>query len=134
MNSRPERLGDQVRGELCTLLQRSVRDPSLQLVTVTCVRMSKDLQNARVYYTTVGDNADEREVKRGLRRATPFLLGQLARRMRLRRTPELKFVYDNSVVRGERIAQVLEDLGLNSSASSARPDEDATHLDAPTRR
>ena len=135
MNSRPERLGDQLRSELCSLLQRSVRDPSLRSVMVTYVRMSKDLQNARVYYTTTfGKEVDEQAVKRGLRRATPFLRGQISKRVRLRRTPELNFVYDDSVKREERIAQVLEGLGLNASASSERPDEDATHLDEPTRR
>ena len=115
MNSRPDRLGDQVRSELCDLLLRSVRDPSLKLITVTYVRMSRDLQNARIYYTTSLDGQNERGVKRGLRRATPFLRSQLARRIRLRRVPELSFVYDDSADRELRIAQVLEELGLDSS-------------------
>ena len=97
---------------------------------VTYVRMSKDLQNARVYYTTTFSNdIDERAVKRGLRRATPFLRGQIAKRVRLRRTPELNFVYDDSTEREERIALVLEQLELGAPANSTRTDEDATNAD-----
>ena len=120
MHSRPERLGDQVRAELGTLLQRSIRDPAVRLVTLTHVRMSRDLQHARVYYTTLGDTATRRETARGLRRAAPFLRGQLGRRIRVRRVPELTFVYDESIERESRIAQVLEELRVN--APSPPPD------------
>ena len=113
MQSRPERLGDQVHAELCVLLQRSVRDPALGLVTLTHVRMTKDLQHARVYYTTLGDTASRRETERGLRRATSFLRGQLGRRMRIKHVPELTFVYDESIERGHRIAQILEELRID---------------------
>ena len=61
-----------MRAELCALLQRSVRDPAVRLVTLTHVRMSRDLQHARVYYTTLGDTPTRRETARGLRRAAPF--------------------------------------------------------------
>ena len=121
MNARPERLGDQVRAELCVLLQRSVRDPAVRLVTVTHVRMSRDLQHARVYYSTLGDTTGRRKTARGLDRATPFLRSQLGRRIRVRRVPELTFVYDESIEREHRIAQVLEELRVD--APSARPDD-----------
>ena len=114
MRSRPERLGDQVRAELCALLQRSVRDPAVQLVTLTQVRMTRDLQHARVYYTTLNDTAGRRDTARGLRRATPFLRGQLGRRMRIRRVPELTFVYDESIEREHRIAQILDELRVDA--------------------
>ena len=114
MHSRPERLGDQVRAELSALLQRSIRDPAVRLVTLTHVRMSRDLQHARVYYTTLGDAATRRETARGLRRAAPFLRGQLGRRIRVRRVPELNFVYDESIERESRIAQILEELRIDA--------------------
>jgi len=122
MQARPERLGDQVRAELSVLLQRSVRDPTLGLVTVTHVRMTRDLQHARVYYTSLGEPDTRRETARGLRRAAPFLRSQLGRRIRVRHVPDLTFVYDDSIEREQRIAQVLEELHDN-----APPDD----LDAP---
>ena len=115
MHSRPERLGDQVRAELCTLLHRSVRDPAVGHVTVTHVRMTGDLQHARVYYTTLGDAAARRDTARGLRRAAPFLRGQLARRIRVRHVPELTFVYDDTVEREHRVARILDELHITDA-------------------
>jgi len=126
MHSRPERLGDQVRAELSALLQRSIRDPAVRLVTLTHVRMSRDLQHARVYYTTLGDAATRRETARGLRRAAPFLRGQLGRRIRVRRVPELTFVYDESIERESRIAQVLEELRVDARSSPPDISDDPT--------
>ena len=113
MPGRPDRVGDQIRAELSTLLLRSVRDPALHLITLTHVQVSRDLRHARVYYTAPID-ASAVETKRGLRRAAPFLRSQLGRRLRLRHVPELTFVYDDSFEREQRIAQVLEELHLSA--------------------
>jgi len=112
MPGRPERIGDQIRAELSTLLLRSVRDPALRLITLTHVQVSRDLRHARVYYTAPID-ASAIETKRGLRRAAPFLRSQLGKRVRLRHIPELTFVYDDSFEREQRIAQVLEEIHLS---------------------
>jgi len=122
--SRPERLGDQVRAELAVLLQRSVRDPAVRLVTVTHVRMSKDLQHARVFYTTLTEPDDRRATARGLRRAGPFLRRQLAQRIRVRHVPELTFVYDDSLEREQRIAEVLEAIAETPPAPPDPSDTD----------
>ena len=127
MNVRAERLGEQIRGELSLLLQRSVRDPALSLVTVTHVRMTRDLQHARVYFTTLGDTSNRRQVNKGLRRAGAFLRGQLGRRLSVRFVPELTFVYDETAEREERIAQVIEDLGLNTTPTAQESDTDASY-------
>ena len=126
MNSRPARVGDQVREELGALLQRAVRDPTVQLVTVTHVRMSRDLQHARVYYTSLGDTTTRKDTARGLRRAAPFLRAQLGRRLRMRRVPELTFAYDESIERESRIAQVLEELRLDAPAPPLDGSDDPT--------
>jgi ribosome-binding factor A len=126
MHSRHDRLGDQVRAELFTLLHRSVRDPAVQSVSVTSVRMTRDLQNARVYYTTLGDTASRREAARGLLRATPFLRSQLARRIRFRRVPELAFVYDESIEREQRVAQLFEEIRAETLPPPDAPDDTTT--------
>lgn len=122
MPGRPERIGDQIRAELSTLLLRSVRDPALRLITLTHVQVSRDLRHARVYYTAPID-ASAIETKRGLRRASPFLRGQLGRRVRLRHIPELTFVYDDSFEREQRIAQVLEEIHLSAPAAQDSDDD-----------
>ena len=126
MHSRPERLGDQVRAELCLLLQRSVRDSLVRAVTITHVRMTLDLRHARVYYTTLGNLDTRRKTALGLSRATRFLRGRLARRIRVRHVPELTFVYDDSIEREHRIAQVLEELHDDTPKKSLGDSDDST--------
>ncbi len=121
-SSRPERVGEQVRAELGALLRTSASDPALDLVTVTHVRMTRDLQHARVYYTTLGDTAQRRQAGRGLRRAASFLRGRLGHRLRLRHVPDLTFVHDDSIEREQRIAHMLEELRLDAPASPPESD------------
>ncbi len=104
------------------MLRTSASDPALAFVTVTHVRMTRDLQHARVYYTTPGDAAERRQTGRGLRRAASFLRGGLGRRLRLRHVPDLTFVHDDSIEREQRIAHVLEELRLERPASPEPPD------------
>jgi ribosome-binding factor A len=109
-SSRPDRVGDQIRVEISDLLAREVHDPGIGFLTVTHVKVTPDLQQARVYYTTLGDEKARRESQRALERATPFLRRQLGRRVRLRRVPELQFFFDESVERQDRIERILRDL------------------------
>ena len=119
MHSRPERVGEEIREELTEILAREVKDPGLGFLTLTHVRMTPDLQLARVYYTVMGDEKSRRETAKALGRATPFLRRHIAARVRLRRVPELRFTYDESVARGQRIEQLLEEI-----RSAPRPDDD----------
>ena len=108
-NARTERVGDLIREELGSLLTRHARDPGVRLVTVTRVRMTRDLQHARVYYTVLADERGARDAARALRRARPFLKRQLGR-LRLRHVPELTFFYDDSVAQQDRVARLLDDI------------------------
>jgi ribosome-binding factor A len=108
--SRSDRVADQLRAEIAQLLSREVHDPGIGFVTLTRVRLSPDLQVARVYYTALGDEAGHRATARALDRATPFLRRQIGRRLRLKRVPELTFTYDDSIAGADRIEQLLHDL------------------------
>ena len=108
--SRPDRVADQLRAELAQVLAREVHDPGIGFVTLTRVQVSPDLQLARVFYTSLGDEAGRRNTARGLERAAPFLRRQIGARLRLKRVPELKFVYDESVAAQDRIEQLLNEL------------------------
>src|SRR3979490_3112972 len=91
--SRPDRVADQIRSELATLLVREVHDPGIGFVTLPRVQVSADLQLARVLYTALGDDKARTTSGRALERAAPFLRRQLGSRLRLKRTPPLRFVY-----------------------------------------
>lgn len=110
MHSRPERVGEEILQELTVIIAREVKDPGLGFVTLTHVKMSADLQVARVYYTVMGDEKARRETGKALERAAPFLRRHIAARVRLRRVPELRFTFDESVARGQRIEQLLEEI------------------------
>lgn len=118
--SRPERVADQLRAELAQLLTREVHDPGVGFVTLTRVHLSPDLQMARVYYTALGDEAGRRNTSRALERAAPFLRRRLGGRLRLKRLPEITFVYDDSIAGQDRIERLLHEL---QPGGAANPDD-----------
>src|SRR5689334_7201738 len=97
--TRASRVADQIQAELAALLTREVHDPGIGFMTITSVKLSADLQQARVYYTTIGDEKARRDSARALDRATPFLRRQVGQRLRLKRVPEFTFFYDDSIER-----------------------------------
>jgi ribosome-binding factor A len=108
--SRPDRVAEEIRHEIGRLLSRDVHDPAIGFVTVTRVKVSPDLQLARVSYTSLGDEKARRETERALERAAPFLRRHIGARLRLRRVPELRFHFDQSVEQQDRIERILLDL------------------------
>ena len=127
--SRPDRVADQIRAELATLLAREVHDPGIGFVTITRVQVSPDLQQARVFYTSLGDEKARRDSARALERAAAFLKRQVGSRLRLKRTPDLKFMVDEAIAGQDRIEQILHELRAESrpelpSAAAPRPEDD----------
>jgi ribosome-binding factor A len=103
-------IGDAVAGDL--------KDPRVGFVTVTDVRTSADLRHSRVYVSVLGadggaSSADEREASlEGLRSAHGFLQGRLAAELRLKRTPALDFIYDDTTDRALRVDELIDEIGL----------------------
>jgi ribosome-binding factor A len=123
--SRPDRVADQIRSELGLLLTREVHDPGIGFVTVTRVQVSPDLQQARVFYTVLGDEKARSNSERALGRAVPFLRRQIGSRLRFKRVPELKFLYDESVAGQDRIEQLLNEIRAQpQSSNDVDPDDD----------
>jgi ribosome-binding factor A len=111
--SRPDRVADQIRGELALMLAREVHDPGLGFVTITRVQVTPDLQHARIYYTALGDEKARTNTGKALGRATPFLRRQIGSRLRLKRVAELEFIYDESIAGQDRIEQLLNEIRAN---------------------
>ena len=121
--SRPERVADQIRSEIALLLTREVHDPGMGFVTLTRVQLSPDLQVARVLYTVLGDEKAKAATARALERAAPFLRRQIGGRLRLRRAPELRFIYDDSIAGQDRIEQLLKDIHAAEGPDRSEPDD-----------
>ncbi|KXS37182.1 MAG: ribosome-binding factor A [Halomonadaceae bacterium T82-2] len=108
---RTDRVADQLQQELAVLIQREVKDPRLGMVTVSGVTVSRDLGYADVYITLLGDD-DPARIKENLavlKRAGGFLRSQIARRVKLRHVPELRFHYDESVARGHKLSSLINE-------------------------
>lgn len=110
--SRAERVADQLQAELAAALLREVNDPRLQQISIMAVKMSDCLQYARVFWfplTIDGlSDRDKKRTQRALDNATPFLRGWVAKRLKLRVTPEIRFEYDESIDRGRHMDQVIQ--------------------------
>jgi ribosome-binding factor A len=106
-SGRPQKLGDLIQRELSELLQRELRDPGVGMITITGVDVSPDFSHAKVFFTALNPE-HVGEAQKGLKRAAGFLRSQLARRIKLYTTPELRFEYDESVERGDRLSRLID--------------------------
>ena len=104
---RPQKVADLIQRELSDLLRREVRDPRVGMVTLTAVDVSPDLSHAKVFFTIL-EKEKQGETTRALQRAAGFLRSQLAHRMKMYTTPELRFAYDESVERGDHLSRLID--------------------------
>jgi ribosome-binding factor A len=107
--SRMRRVDEAVRAVLSDAITSDLKDPRVGFVTVTDVKTSPDLRHARVYVSVLGDEAARAASLEGLRSAHGYLQGRVARELHLKHTPQLVFAYDDTIDRGMRISQLLED-------------------------
>ena len=111
-SGRPQKLGDLIQRELSQLVQQELRDPRVGMITITSVDVSPDLSHAKVFFTLL-DQQQLADARQGLKRAAGFLRSQLARRIKLYTTPELRFEYDESVERGDRLSRLIDSVKKN---------------------
>jgi ribosome-binding factor A len=109
MSERMRRVNESVRQVLAEALP-DLKDPRIGLVTITGVVTSADLRIATVYVSVLGNARKRRSTLAGLEAAHGLLQGQLARQLRMKRTPQLSFEYDLSVERGVRMTQLIDEL------------------------
>ncbi|MBK7135268.1 MAG: 30S ribosome-binding factor RbfA [Rhodocyclales bacterium] len=107
--SRSSRVAEQVQRELAELIRLELKDPRVGLVTLTGVELTPDYAHAKVFYTTLADPSARQDIDTGLRRASGFLRRELGRRIRIHTLPELHFVFDESVERGDRLSRLIDE-------------------------
>jgi ribosome-binding factor A len=106
--NRKQRVNDLIQTELAAIIQREAKDLHVGMVTVTGVEVAHDLSHARVFVSVLEDDKVKETID-ALNTATKFIRYNLANAVELRITPELKFVYDDSTVRGNRISSLIND-------------------------
>ena len=107
-SGRMRRVDEAMREVLSGAITTELKDPRVGFVTVTAVETAPDLRHARVYVSVLGDEPVRRRSLDGLRSAHGYLQRRVADELSLKHTPTLDFVYDDSVDRGQRIAELLE--------------------------
>jgi len=112
---RTDRVGDLLRREISEILAREVREPLAQYVTITGVRMSKDLRHACIYYTALQDDDALKDVAAALKRSAGFVQRLLGQRVQLRYMPHLRFEYDTSLRDAARMDELLRRIDTGSS-------------------
>ena len=109
MSYRIERVNTLIRREISELIQQELRDPRLdEFIAVTEVDTSPDLKYAKVYISSMSGQQEEQKILGVLNSASGFLRTALANKTRLRYTPELHFIWDNSIEHGDRILRLLD--------------------------
>jgi ribosome-binding factor A len=109
-SKRSERVADRLLEEIAELLAREVNDPRIVPLTLTGVKVSKDLRHARVYFSPLEQGGNKSELLNGLRRATGYIRAKVAKRLNLRFVPEIEFLYDEAAANAERIEQLLREI------------------------
>lgn len=110
MANRSNRVAEQMKKELGEIIRRRLKDPRIGFVTVTDVEVTGDLQQATVFITVLGDDKKRDETLKGLAKAKGFIRTEIGQRIRLRRTPELSFEFDESSVYGNKIDSLLRQI------------------------
>ncbi|MEZ7766070.1 30S ribosome-binding factor RbfA [Haemophilus parahaemolyticus] len=109
---RSDRVAQELKKEVAVILQREVKDPRIGMVTVSDVEVSRDLAYAKIFVTFLFDNDQEaiNQGMKGLEKASPYIRSLVGKSMRLRIVPELRFIYDESLVEGMRMSNLVSNV------------------------
>ncbi len=133
--SRTRRVGEQIQREMAQLVQQEIKDPRLGLLTISAVKLSRDMSHANVFFTTLDEEYPIEETLKILEGAAGFLRHELAKRMQLRIVPHIHFKYDESIAYGNELSSLINKaMGLENpenrmSASSDQNGDDSDKHD-----
>ncbi len=108
-HARAERVGQQIQEVIAATLARGMNDPRIGFVTITGVKVPPDLKTAVVFFSLIGDEKKRDETEKGLAAAAGYFQHEVAAALKLRYTPRIRFAYDESVARGDRIERLLKE-------------------------
>ncbi len=106
-SQRCQRIGDQLRGEISSMLLRDIKDPRIGFVTVMDVEVAPDLSHATVFFTVYGSDKERQDTLSGLNSTAGFMRREMGRRLHLKRIPALHFRYDDTGLKGEHLEGIF---------------------------
>ena len=104
------RVGDTIKAEIGNILMRELKDPRIGFITITRVSLADDLKNADIYFTRIGDSEERKASLKALLHAKSFIRWELAKRLRIKSMPSLRFYLDDDMEKSERIEFLLNEL------------------------
>ena len=123
---RIRRVSEQIRAELSQILRDEVRDPRLGMVTITRVKVASDLGAATIFFSPLGEDPDEarkEELNAVMRKVTGYVRRELSKRVKLRHTPDLRFILDDSIAEGSHTLELLKELDVSDEPEAADPSD-----------
>lgn len=119
--SRRDRISEQIRRELAELIHTEVKDPRIGMISITGVEVSADYAHAKVFFSSLSGREHIEPVLTGLQKAAGFLRRELGRRVTIHSTPELHFVFDESLERGADLSDLIRQ-AMSVSGAEAPPE------------
>lgn len=113
---RGRRIADQIQRELSEIIRLELKDPRVDLITITDVEVTQDNSHAKIFFTALGEPVQQEVAAKALEHAAGFLRSTLAKRIKLRTVPQLHFHYDVSVERGMRLSRLIDEANAGDSA------------------
>jgi ribosome-binding factor A len=124
--SRKDRVCEQVRRELAELIRTELRDPRVGMISITDVEVTADYAHAKVFFSTLAGSEKLPEVMAGLQKASGFLRRELGKRISIHMTPQLHFVFDQSLERGADLTKLIREAVAISETSDPAPEKSET--------
>lgn len=118
-HKRSDKVAETIHTTVSTILMRGLNDPRIGFVTITGVEMTDDLHLARIFFTVIGDEAAKKSTEAGLKSATRHIRYELGKVLKMRYTPDILFKYDQSQEYGQRIDDLLREVGGSNDGSDS---------------
>lgn len=112
--NRSERVAEEIRKEVATMLFGEIHDPRIGFVTITKVQVSKDLRHAKVYFSILGSDEEKEKTMEGLQSSSGYMRRETGKRLKLRYFPELTFKFDDSLEYASRIEKIIKEIKSGS--------------------
>ncbi len=122
--SRKDRVAEQIRRELAELIRTELKDPRVGMISITDVEVTADYAHAKVFFSTLAGSEHVPEVLSGLQKASGFLRRELGKRISIHMTPQLHFVFDQSLERGADLSKLIQEALAISATSDPSPETD----------
>ena len=120
--SRKDRVSEQIRRELAELIRTELKDPRVGMISITDVEVTADYAHAKIFFSSMSGSENLAEIMEGLQKSSGFLRRELGKRISIHMTPQLHFVFDQSLERGADLSKLIQKaVAISTSSDSSDP-------------